>query len=113
MNNVDFVTEIVKRDYAKFEQGGAMEYYKAPDYFKPFPWRKVGVVAFAIQSLKFFTFGIVILAAFVLLISDICKMPDVYYSFKQNHCVRVVNFDPDNYYTCENLPTRYNLIYVN
>jgi hypothetical protein len=44
-------------------------------------------------------------------IDDIAAMPDVYVSYSTNECVKVVNY-ADTKYACENLPKRFNHIWV-
>jgi hypothetical protein len=39
-------------------------------------------------------------------------MPDVYWSNTTNECVGVVNYAKNDDYSCENLPSKYNKVWV-
>ncbi len=39
-------------------------------------------------------------------------IPDVLVSHTTNECVHVVNYRPEDKYTCENLPEKYNRVWV-
>lgn len=55
--------------------------------------------------------GAAIIGAFSYAVATIADMPDVYVSYETNQCVEVVNYSDSNY-TCENLPKRFNHIWV-
>lgn len=39
-------------------------------------------------------------------------MPDVWFSYSTDECVKVINYDKDHNYSCENLPTKFNHVWV-
>ena len=39
-------------------------------------------------------------------------MPDVYWSNTTNECVGVVNYTKNDEFSCENLPSKYNKVWV-
>jgi len=52
-------------------------------------------------------------AAFAAKVSlDMLSIPDVYASYSTQSCVEVVNYVETDTYTCENLPSKYNHIWV-
>jgi len=60
---------------------------------------------------------LIITAAFVAgftlviyLLNSALNMPDVYFSYSTKECTKVVNYG--TMYTCENLPEKYNHIWV-
>jgi len=58
---------------------------------------------------------VAIIAIAFLLISaatSALTIPDVFVSSTTGKCVKVDNFDPDQSFTCENLPSKYNQIWV-
>lgn len=54
--------------------------------------------------------GIIVFTFAVYVINDILTMPDVYFSYSTNECVKVINYGTD--YTCENLPEKFNHVWV-
>lgn len=40
------------------------------------------------------------------------QLPDVYVSYSTDQCVQVVNYNLEDKYSCENLPTKFNHIWV-
>ena len=43
---------------------------------------------------------------------SVINMPDVHMSNSTGECVEVINYHPDDAYTCDNLPERYNHVWV-
>lgn len=39
-------------------------------------------------------------------------MPDVWYSYSSGECVKVLNYAEDDNYSCENLPRKFNHVWV-
>jgi hypothetical protein len=54
--------------------------------------------------------GLIHMALTVL--TPILNIPDVLESATTNECVHVINYDSRDSYTCENLPEKYNHIWV-
>lgn len=51
-------------------------------------------------------------AAGVLVVLDqTLSMPDVHFSYATDECVRVINY-ADSQFSCENLPTKFNHVWV-
>ena len=44
--------------------------------------------------------------------TSVAQMPDVYVSNSTGECVKVINYDERFDYTCENLPEKYNRVWV-
>lgn len=55
--------------------------------------------------------GILVIAGVYFIIDYGFSIPDVHVSHTTNECVKVVNYT-DEQFTCKNLPTRYNHIWV-
>lgn len=54
------------------------------------------------------TFG----AALMFSLNSALMLPDVYTSYSTNECVKVVNYDISNSFSCDNLPTKYHHVWV-
>jgi len=39
-------------------------------------------------------------------------LPDVWFSYETQECVKVLNYEEDDNYSCENLPPRYYHVWV-
>lgn len=39
-------------------------------------------------------------------------IPDVQFSYSNDVCVKVINYNPDDNYSCENLPEKFNHVWV-
>lgn len=39
-------------------------------------------------------------------------IPDVHVSHSTNECVEVINYTDEDIYSCENMPTKYNKVWV-
>jgi hypothetical protein len=58
-------------------------------------------------------FGFAILASgFVYLWLEALSMPDVWFSYSTDECVKVINYDKDDQFSCENLPTKFNHVWI-
>lgn len=44
--------------------------------------------------------------------SNVLDMPDVHVSNSSQQCVNVINYAPEDDYSCENLPEIYNQVWV-
>ena len=55
------------------------------------------------------TFAMVfgLLAGLLVAIDKAAALPDVHFSYSTNECVKVVNYDDDDNYSCENLPKKF------
>ena len=57
--------------------------------------------------------GIFALAATgALALNSVLSIPDVMVSYSTDQCVKVINYVEDDKYSCENLPTKFNHIWV-
>jgi len=43
--------------------------------------------------------------------NEILSMPDVYFSYETNECVKVINYT-DTIFACETLPSKFNHVWV-
>jgi hypothetical protein len=48
-----------------------------------------------------------LLAGLLVAIDKAAALPDVHFSYSTNECVKVVNYDDDDNYSCENLPKKF------
>jgi hypothetical protein len=39
-------------------------------------------------------------------------IPDVHFSYSNDVCVEVINYNPEDNYSCENLPNKFNHVWV-
>ena len=46
------------------------------------------------------------------IVLDAAEMPDVWFSYSTDECVKVINYDERFNYTCENYPSKYNHVWV-
>jgi hypothetical protein len=57
--------------------------------------------------------GIFALAATgALALNSVLSIPDVMFSYSTDKCVKVINYVESDKYSCENLPTKFNHIWV-
>ena len=54
----------------------------------------------------------VLVGAVVYLWLEALSMPDVWFSYSTDECVKVINYDKDDKYSCENLPAKFNHVWV-
>lgn len=54
----------------------------------------------------------VLAAGIVYTVLDAASMPDVWFSYSTDECVKVINYDKSDKYSCENLPTKFNHVWV-
>jgi hypothetical protein len=46
------------------------------------------------------------------IVLDAASMPDVWFSYSTDECVKVINYDKNDKYSCENLPSKFNHVWV-
>tara|TARA_B110000259_G_scaffold164981_1_gene191465 strand:+ start:2044 stop:2280 length:237 start_codon:yes stop_codon:yes gene_type:complete len=66
-------------------------------------------------SLKFLGGCFIIVAAVVILskyVLDMLSIPDVQFSYSSSECVKVLNYAEGDKYSCENLPSKFNNVWV-
>ena len=56
---------------------------------------------------------IAIVAGITHSVNSALALPDVWFSYSSNECVKVVNYLEDDNYTCDNLPGRFYHVWVN
>ena len=49
---------------------------------------------------------------FTYLMLDAASMPDVWVSYSTGECVQVLNYADGDNYSCENMPSKYNHVWV-
>lgn len=61
----------------------------------------------------FFGFVVAVCVAVVIyLFLVMMSIPDVWFSYSTGECVTVVNYDENDNYSCENMPTKFNHVWV-
>ena len=68
-----------------------------------------------LEKFKSILFGLtagVVFALWVNLIMDVFDIPDVLISNSTGECINVYNYREDDNYTCRNLPSKYNHVWV-
>jgi hypothetical protein len=61
-----------------------------------------------VNSIAFF----VVAAGAAYALNFAVTLPDVMFSYSSDECVKVINYAEGNKYSCENLPTKFNHIWV-
>ena len=56
-------------------------------------------------------FGAIVLSVVVNCVDSILDQPDVHFSNSTGECVKVINYGDDEY-SCDNIPKRYNHVWV-
>ena len=51
-------------------------------------------------------------AVVVHLAFEALAMPDVWFSYSTDECVKVINYDEGENYSCENMPSKFNHVWV-
>ena len=64
------------------------------------------------QALGGGLFAGLLFGSFIAGIGWAMDIPDVYVSHSTGECVQVLNYVEDDVYTCDNLPSKYNKIWV-
>ncbi len=65
-----------------------------------------------LNIIKNLSIGVVIGAALVGLGSYAMSIPDVQFSYSTDQCVKVLNYVEGDNYNCENLPPKFNHVWV-
>lgn len=61
----------------------------------------------------FFGFVVAVCVAVVIyLFLVMMSIPDVWFSYSTDECVKVINYVETDNYSCENLPTKFNHVWV-
>ena len=55
---------------------------------------------------------LIISVVFVFGVSVYANTPDVHISHSTNECVKVINYTEEQLFSCENMPTKYNKVWV-
>ena len=56
--------------------------------------------------------GVIGLVAIFFALTTSLDIPDVLISHSTNECVTVINYTDEDTYSCENMPTKYNKVWV-
>jgi len=67
---------------------------------------------YPIQATAGYAMGVVALVAMFFALTTSLDIPDVLISHSTNECVSVINYTDEDIYSCENMPTKYNKIWV-
>lgn len=65
-----------------------------------------------LQAIKSLLIGGVIGAVGFILIDSALSIPDVHFSYSTDACVTVLNYAEGDNYSCENLPSKFNHVWV-
>ena len=65
-----------------------------------------------LQAIKSLLIGGVIGAVGFILIDSALSIPDVHFSYSTDACVKVLNYAEGDNYSCENLPAKFNHVWV-
>ena len=65
-----------------------------------------------LQAIKSLLIGGVIGAVGFTLIDSALSIPDVHFSYSTDACVTVLNYAEGDNYSCENLPAKFNHVWV-
>jgi len=57
-------------------------------------------------------FGAIVLSVVVNYVDSILDQPDVHFSNSTGECVKVINYAENDRYSCDDLPKRYNHVWV-
>jgi hypothetical protein len=66
-----------------------------------------------LQTIKPLAVGALVAAGVFLLIDSALSIPDVHFSYSTDACVTVLNYAEGDNYSCENLPSKFNHVWVN
>lgn len=58
------------------------------------------------------TAGVLGLAVLAFAFSNSASLPDVHVSYSTDECVKVINYDKNDSYSCENMPSKFNHVWV-
>lgn len=67
---------------------------------------------FPLQATAGYTMGVITLVAVFFVLTTFLDIPDVLISHSTNECVTVINYTDEDTYSCENMPTKYNKVWV-
>ena len=56
--------------------------------------------------------GVAVFGVLFFALDKALSVPDVKFSYSTDSCVEVINYNEDDKYSCENLPTKFNHIWV-
>lgn len=65
-----------------------------------------------LQATVGYAMGVIALVAMFFALTTSLDIPDVYVSHSTNECVTVINYTDEDTYSCENMPKRYNHVWV-
>jgi hypothetical protein len=63
---------------------------------------------FLLQVVVYFS----VLIALLFILVDALDIPDVHVSHSTNECVTVINYEEDDKYSCTDMPSKYNVVWV-
>ena len=56
--------------------------------------------------------GILGVVALGFVLVSTASIPDVHVSYSTDECVKVINYDENDNYSCENMPSKFNHVWV-
>ena len=69
-------------------------------------------IKFPLQVTAGYAMGVIELVAMFFALTTSLDIPDVYVSHSTDECVTVINYTDEDTYSCENMPERYNHVWV-
>ena len=67
---------------------------------------------FPLQATAGYVMGVITLVAVFFVLTTFLDIPDVLISHSTNECVAVINYTDEDTYSCVNMPTKYNKVWV-
>ena len=67
---------------------------------------------FPLQATAGYAMGVITLVAAFFVLTTSLDLPDVLISHSTNECVTVINYTDEDTYSCDNMPTKYNKVWV-
>ena len=65
-----------------------------------------------LQTIKPLAVGALVAAGVFLLIDSALSIPDVHFSYSTDACVTDLNYAEGDNYSCENLPSKFNHVWI-
>ena len=64
------------------------------------------------ETITYIVIGGICIAILFAIVASALSLPDVQFSYKTNECVKVLNYVEDENFSCENLPSKFNHVWI-
>ena len=64
------------------------------------------------ETITYIVIGGICIAILLAIVDSALSLPDVQFSYKTNECVKVLNYVEDENFSCENLPSKFNHVWI-